>query len=540
MSGDMFGVAAAMILDPSVSVIILRGTDRAYLDVMDDQTERLTAFYKEVLGDVEFAKRVAVGTIANPQTYIKGITLEGGKMDPSKAASIRRLFSSMKTTDTVVLQRIGTATAIVSANFNWGKITDKFLRDNLQGNIRVFLEGARFKALLNSESPRIFLWVRINKRKPKATAHLELDTSVEGLRQITRRIVEENAVRKAAGIPEWIIALTGDSIDLNALKNKVLKDHCVNMMEFWNAPGWNKAWGRCGQLTAFAYLYGRNAKMVNLGMRSGGLEGPALIGIPTIYMEETDNPQQDRMKKWVGPVRLHQGDSSYHRLALSTLPTRTGQAIKASVGSNDPSAIAKVLDETTTEAAGTNRDRLAAARAEYHRTGKTSYGEFFSIYLQLAGDLWEKLDEDCFTWRDFSATYPQAAGTIRRKAGQWYSLRVEKKGAEERGGFVSDDLDSIMEKLNVLMPDPELPDDDEDDVPEPTITPPRVETIVTTPTLTTTPLRTAPLVVNRLPVGYTLPSPDLRPPVPLKDMGKSARKRWVSKLKKAGLDPKNF
>lgn len=44
MSGDMFGVAAAMVLDSTVCVVIIRGTDTEYLNVMDDQTDRLRSF----------------------------------------------------------------------------------------------------------------------------------------------------------------------------------------------------------------------------------------------------------------------------------------------------------------------------------------------------------------------------------------------------------------------------------------------------------------------------------------------------------------
>jgi hypothetical protein len=292
---------------------------------------RLTAFYKEVLGDVEFGKRVAVGGIGDPPSYIKSITLDRGLMNQTKAGTFKGLFSQMGTSDTVTLWRIGMATDLVSRQFNWSTVVDGFVRDDLQGNIKIFLERPRFRAVLDREAPRVFLWVRINKRKPKATAHLELDTSVEGLRQITQRIVAENVERRKAGIPEWIIVLAGDSIDLNVPKNKILKDHCVDMMEFWNDTGWQKSWGRRGQLTLFAWLFARNPQMVNLGMRSGGLEGPALLGIPTIYMEETNNPQRERMMKWVGKVRLHEGSPTYYRLALEQLPTRTGQAIKAAL-----------------------------------------------------------------------------------------------------------------------------------------------------------------------------------------------------------------
>ncbi|MFY0566567.1 hypothetical protein ACN28E_22400 [Archangium lansingense] len=565
MSGDMFGVAASMLLDPAVCVLILKGTDQDYLDVMDDQSDRLMAFYKEILGDAQCAARVTVGLVPNPQTYLKGITGEFGRLNQSGATGIRGLFKALKSSDTVELLRIGMATDIVSKVFTWERIVDHFTRDDIQGNIKIFLENdpAR-KKLLDPYRPRVLLWVRINKRKPKATAHLELDTSVQGVRQIVQRIVEANAKRREVGLPEWTIALTGDRLDLSQPKNKLLKDHCVDLMEFWKAPGWNEAWGRRGQLTLFAFLYGRNAQMVNLGMRSGGLEGPALIGIPTVYMEETDNPQQDRMKKWVGPLRLlgrpmdkdeEVGDEevgrsglrlpppppSFQRLALSQLPTRTGQAIKSAPGLSDPSAIAKLLDAATKETAGTNRDRLAKAKTEYHRVRGTTFNKFFDLYLVSQGYPWEQVDEaGCEYWRDFAYYYPKTSAEIRRLVGKWYDVRVAKKGSEATGGFAVGDVEAIMGKLNELLPDPVLPKKEEV-LPKPLVSTPIVTpspTIVLESRLPPPPL---PSVLTTPSVsGSVGPSSEKRPPVPLSKMGISGQKRWRKTLRDQGLDPKDF
>jgi hypothetical protein len=49
------------------------------------------------------------------------------------------------------------------------------------------------------------------------------------------------------------------------------------------------------------------------------MEGPALLGIPTMYIEETGNKQAKRMEKWKGKV------PGWTQMKVGTLPTRTGK-----------------------------------------------------------------------------------------------------------------------------------------------------------------------------------------------------------------------
>jgi hypothetical protein len=53
------------------------------------------------------------------------------------------------------------------------------------------------------------------------------------------------------------------------------------------------------------------------------MEGPALLGVPTVYIEEEGNEQAERMEKWLGKV------PNWRQAKIKTLPTRTGRRFKS-------------------------------------------------------------------------------------------------------------------------------------------------------------------------------------------------------------------
>jgi hypothetical protein len=73
------------------------------------------------------------------------------------------------------------------------------------------------------------------------------------------------------------------------------------------------------QLALFAYLVRNNYNFMNIGMRSGALEGPALLGARTVYLEEIYNLQEGRMEQWQGPV------PGYRRVELGHVPSEAGK-----------------------------------------------------------------------------------------------------------------------------------------------------------------------------------------------------------------------
>jgi hypothetical protein len=93
--------------------------------------------------------------------------------------------------------------------------------------------------------------------------------------------------------------------------------------EFWteqNSPFYQK--GRPAQTSFFALLLQRH-DVVQVGQKTGGMDNAALIGVPTVYIEDVKSPQQGRMVKWSRVMQR------YQRAAVSRPPTRLGQALRA-------------------------------------------------------------------------------------------------------------------------------------------------------------------------------------------------------------------
>jgi len=75
------------------------------------------------------------------------------------------------------------------------------------------------------------------------------------------------------------------------------------LVRFWDDPEWQDILGgridnRSAQLGMWCFLAEEFGCLSILGMRSGMLEVPALLGIRTLYLEEKHNDQANRMIKW--------------------------------------------------------------------------------------------------------------------------------------------------------------------------------------------------------------------------------------------------
>src|SRR5262249_39806033 len=134
----------------------------------------------------------------------------------------------------------------------------------------------------------------------------ELDTSIQGVRQLKELLKQTG--RKPV--------LVGDR------PGKDITADTINMIKFWDEEPFKTFKGldtRIAQLRMFEYMRGAGIDLLSIGMRSGAMEGPALLGIPTIYIEEIGNQQHERMEKWLGKV------PGWSQFTVNTLPTRTGK-----------------------------------------------------------------------------------------------------------------------------------------------------------------------------------------------------------------------
>ena len=71
------------------------------------------------------------------------------------------------------------------------------------------------------------------------------------------------------------------------------------MILFWKDPIFRQADMRRVELQFFEHLKERHGLVGQLGVTTAGMDGPALMGLPTMYLTDAPNV---RMREWVGAV----------------------------------------------------------------------------------------------------------------------------------------------------------------------------------------------------------------------------------------------
>jgi hypothetical protein len=71
------------------------------------------------------------------------------------------------------------------------------------------------------------------------------------------------------------------------------------MILFWKDPVFRGDDGRRAQLQFFEHLRDAHDVVGQLGVTTAGMDGPALMGMPTMYLTDAPNV---RMRAWVGAV----------------------------------------------------------------------------------------------------------------------------------------------------------------------------------------------------------------------------------------------
>ena len=128
----------------------------------------------------------------------------------------------------------------------------------------------------------VFLFAKTGNRLAEKAHHF---TSI-----LTWRILQERIESETTSIP----VATGEDIGLSTRPR---------MVKFWDDPAWKKIFEghsidpRSAQLGMWCYLAENYKGVSMIGMRSGMIEVPALLGIRTLYLEEAHNQQAQRMEK---------------------------------------------------------------------------------------------------------------------------------------------------------------------------------------------------------------------------------------------------
>ena len=129
-----------------------------------------------------------------------------------------------------------------------------------------------------SAGRKVLLWVRYGAHHPTR------NTTYSELVELARRALAANLVP----------VLVGD-----AIRGGEIPSGAVDMTLFWKEPIFQGVDMRRAQLQFFEHLKGAHGLVGQLGVTTAGMDGPALMGLPTVYLTGAPNL---RLGTWVGTV----------------------------------------------------------------------------------------------------------------------------------------------------------------------------------------------------------------------------------------------
>ena len=129
---------------------------------------------------------------------------------------------------------------------------------------------------------KVLLWVRTG-------AHDDWrNTRRDELFQLISRALDEGLVPMVVG---------------DSFPSETIPAGVVDMTLFWKAPLFQGADMRRAQLQFFEHLMQAHALVGQMGVTTAGMDGPALMGLPTLYLTDAPNV---RLGAWVGAVPGYQ------------------------------------------------------------------------------------------------------------------------------------------------------------------------------------------------------------------------------------------
>lgn len=129
---------------------------------------------------------------------------------------------------------------------------------------------------------KVLLWVRT------ADHHVERNTCFDELRQLAELALN-------TGLTPLFF---GDAVPANLVPTSA-----IDLTLCWKEPLFQGPDMRRAQLQLFEELRCRHGLMGQIGVTTAGMDGPALLGLPTLYLTQEPNV---RLGKWVGTVPGYQ------------------------------------------------------------------------------------------------------------------------------------------------------------------------------------------------------------------------------------------
>lgn len=283
MSGDRFTIASALKIDSKLGVIILAAQGDT------SEANKMAKLYKQAgNGD----NRVLINEVPCRS-----------RSDNARFSAVRRAYKAA--TDPRkprwLLGLVARGVRLQSATFGTKAVAQAFhsnaknSRNTLRTHWTVAEEDQVGEWLGNkgfrTESGYVFLWVKEGQRTAEKSHHF---TSI-----LTWRILKERIQRETGAIPVAV----GDDIGIVTTPS---------LVKFWENPDWKKIFAtstippRAQQLGLWSFIAKNYGVVMNIGMRSGAIEVPALMGIHTLYLEEKENQQAKRMAQWINNVPTYE------------------------------------------------------------------------------------------------------------------------------------------------------------------------------------------------------------------------------------------
>lgn len=340
-TGDMFAIAAALVDDDELHVIITKGNENCKDPT--DKADSIKQFYED-------------SGIAKKRIHLVKVS----KLR-SNNQELKEAISKLREQEEIPEKEVplGYGTDYVAENFT-AEMQEK-LRDAWKVNSNERENDAIKKWLIEKGIPNrgdrlLILWSRFSGKN--GDIHIEHDTSYFGIRQIIDRAVDmydaimitgDKAYQTERRDTGWRkkddSKKRGHQFDEIAeeVKNRVGVSKVFNITEFWNDEDSNELpkWGgntRMGQFKLYEYFETHFKEVKHLGFRSGNLEVMAMLGYKVLYMEEYGSIGGERMAKWNdkrGKILDEKGisketrlDIGYQRILLNVLPTRTGKYLQ--------------------------------------------------------------------------------------------------------------------------------------------------------------------------------------------------------------------
>ncbi|PZF98029.1 hypothetical protein [Micromonospora endophytica] len=348
MSGDRFSIAASLILDPTAGVVILadndpKSTQRAaeirtfYLDSkIPPENVRIHQVLHQRYTQKPGAKPADLA-YQEFKAWSRGA--QPGPLRPAwlDRAVRRRSYPlyqwGSRGTATVGqhLQERGAETVRASVRAHWTFDNDAE---------KLTLLGALLAQWgFQPKTKYVLLWAKKGaKTAAKAHHFVPLDTWQE-------------LARRCRGVGYTPVA-AGDDIGL---------DTTPNLAQFWSRDEWKSVFpsSRIAQLALYGELARQCPELKSVGMISGALEGPALLGIPTMYLEERTSERFDRFHTWSNG-RL----PGFEHFAIAAPPGYEQQKYWADFAKDAPERLRKRYEALLRYAKATDNEQLAKVSPE--------------------------------------------------------------------------------------------------------------------------------------------------------------------------------